>query len=380
MGDGGVGIGGRPAGGAVRHGFQGGLGGLRRVVRVDILSRMSTNPEDHRPESAAAGTPTVRLHPERAEADGEAGKADPVARFLHSAILRRWRGLAESVPAALDADAEAVHNLRVSSRRLRAVMTVFASHLRSNRAKKVGQALRKVTRSAGGAREWDVHGETLARQHAASTREGERAAIEHMLELVDARRAHEHARMTRRLAKIDFARLGRSVRWLSEHLVSTATGQALPQAAWSVLEPLVREALCGMTRLRERERADEMHTQRIAVKRLRYAIELLEPAFADGHARLVARCKQLQEILGRHHDLVVLDELLSRTLARLSEHGRTTLADGLLAPLERLRGERRDQYLEFCGVTTLLDEESFADEVRRGLRLPRRVGQSVSGE
>ncbi|MBK8914752.1 MAG: CHAD domain-containing protein [Phycisphaerales bacterium] len=339
---------------------------------------MITKEAEGRPEGAAPG------EPERGRSEAgpspDPGGGDAVARFVHSAILRRWRGLSESVPAALDSDAEAIHNLRVSSRRLRAVLTVFGGYLRTGRAKRVGKALRKVTRGAGGAREWDVHGEALARQHAASTREGERAAIEHMLELVDARRAHEHARMARRLAKIDFGRLGRDVRWLAEHLVSAAAGPALPEAAWGVLEPLLRDAFCGMPRLRERERADEMHALRIAVKRLRYAIELLEPAFADGHARLLARCKQLQDVLGRHHDLVMLDELLSRTLSRLSEHGRGTLADGLLPPLERLRGERREQYLEFCGVTTLLDDESFADEVRRGLRMPRRIGASESGE
>lgn len=299
-----------------------------------------------------------------------APRADAGARLIHDAILKRWKALAQNADACrLGQDVEALHDLRVASRRLRAVLRVFAERLPGKRRRRAGKALKKMTRLLGSTREWDVHAETLARLHAGTPREVERAALEHVLELVDVRRGHERAAMQRELEELHVARLERDVRAIAEH-VALADGEAgLPALSWQVLQPLAREAFEELPRLRERERPEDLHAMRIACKRLRYALELLEPAFCDGHAKVVTRCKHLQELLGRHHDLHVLEEQLTRTLSRLTEHGRDALAEGLLGPLERLRCERRDQYIEFCGATAMLDTDSFLEEVRRGLRL-----------
>lgn len=296
--------------------------------------------------------------------------ADAYTRFVHDTIQKRWRALENSAPTAQTGeDVEALHQLRVAARRLRTTIHNFATVLPPKRAKRSEKLLRKVMRVVGAPREWDVHGETLARLHAATPSEIERAAIEHVLELVDVRRSHERAEMVRRLAKIELDKIGRDIRWLADHVASAGRPADLAHVAQSLLEPLAREAFASLGRQRERERPDELHAVRIACKHLRYALELLEPAFADGHARLLSRCRHLQDLLGRHHDLFMLEELLTRTLGRLNEHGRATLAEGLLGPLERLRSERRDQYVEFCGATATLDSDSFIGEIRRGLRV-----------
>lgn len=295
---------------------------------------------------------------------------DAISRFVHDAIQKRLRTLESSSAAARTGeDVEALHDLRVASRRLRATVTLFADLLPGKRVKRSGKLLRKLTKLLGAPREWDVHAETLARLHAATPHDGERAATEHLLELVDARRGHERAEMTRKLGEIDLDKISRDMRWLSDHVATVGLPADLPHAAFDVLQPLAREAFSGIARLRERERPDDLHALRIQCKHLRYALELLEPAFCDGHAKLLSRCRQLQEVLGRHHDLVMLEELITRTLGRLSEHGRTALAEGLLGPLERLRSERREQYVEFCNATAMVDAESFTSDVRRGLRL-----------
>jgi CHAD domain-containing protein len=306
---------------------------------------------------------------EATRAGHESHPAD-YAEVVEQAVLKQWRLLARSEPGARRGDdLEALHDMRVASRRLRAALRVFGPWFPKRKLARVRKRVRKLTRSLGTAREWDVHGETLAGLHAGAGSELERAAIEHILELVDARRLSERSAMARALDRMDLEQLGRDLAALLQQLDPDEVPHDPAPAAQAVLEPLVEAAFGTVARLQEKERADELHAMRIGVKRLRYALELLEPAFDDSHARLIARTKSLQGVLGKHHDLVLLEELLTRALKRLSEHGRRALADGLVGPLERVRVERRARYAEFLTATQGLSAASFADEVRRGLHV-----------
>lgn len=317
----------------------------------------------------AAGAEAPRDERETASA-GRAAHAADYAEVVEQAVLKQWRLLARSEPGARRGDdLEALHDMRVASRRLRAALRVFGPWFPKRKLVRVRRRLRKLTRALGAAREWDVHGETLSGLHAGTGAELERAAIEHILELVDARRLSERTAMVRALDRMNLEQLERDLAALVEQLDRDEVPHDAAQAAWEVLAPLVQAAFGSVERLQEQERADELHAMRIAVKRLRYAMELLEPAFEAGYERLSARVRLLQGVLGKHHDLVLLEELLARALRRLAEHGRRALADGLVGPLESVRVERRERYTEFLAATQGVSAASFAEEVRRGLRV-----------
>lgn len=301
---------------------------------------------------------------------GQGSHPADYAEVVEHAVLKQWRMLARCEPGARRGDdLEALHDMRVASRRLRAALRTFGPWFPPRKLARVRKRVRKLTRALGAAREWDVHGETLSGLHAGAGPELERAAIEHILELVDARRLSERTAMTRALDRLDLEQLERDLAALLAQLDPDEVPHDPGPAAWEVLEPLVQAAFGAVARLQEKERADEMHAMRIGVKRLRYALELLEPAFDGSHGRLIGRTKSLQGVLGKHHDLVLLEELLARALKRLSEHGRRALADGLVGPLERLRVERRERYAEFVAATQGVSAASFAEEVRRGLHV-----------
>lgn len=290
------------------------------------------------------------------------------ADFVRRALLKRFKAVAAEEEQIHDEESpESLHDMRVASRRLRAALRVFQPYLPEKSAKRCAKRVRKLTRGLGASREWDVHAETLAALHAATTRPTELAAIEHVMELVDARRTQERLSLSNVLHGCDMQRLAKDIRNVAERAKS-GPPESTPQAtAWETLEPMIGAAFDPTPRLRERESAEELHTQRIDVKRLRYAIELLQPLFAHGAERLLARLKHLQEMLGRHHDHVLLEELLARVLSRLTEHGRRTLAEGLVGPIDRLRVERREKYDDYLRATGELTTDTIAREVRAAL-------------
>src|SRR5262249_2584905 len=140
--------------------------------------------------------------------------------------------------------------------------------------------------------------------------------------------------------------------------------------AWEAIAPKLDNVLGSLDQLRARERPDELHRARVATKKLRYALELLELAFRKRPPLLLSHAKALQEILGRHHDAVVLENLLAGTQAQLRENGRDTLAKGLGDALGRVRLDRLAHYEAFRALCADWSLDHFAADVKSGLGFP----------
>jgi CHAD domain-containing protein len=95
------------------------------------------------------------------------------------------------------------------------------------------------------------------------------------------------------------------------------------------------------------EYPEEMHRLRIDLKKLRYAMELFQPIFGDDYGALYERVERLQELLGAHHDLVVLGEIVEDLKDRLRTKHRETLLSGLETLNDQLVRERRDLLARF---------------------------------
>jgi CHAD domain-containing protein len=84
------------------------------------------------------------------------------------------------------------------------------------------------------------------------------------------------------------------------------------------------------------ERQLAMHDVRKAAKRARYTAE------AVGMTGQAKRAETVQEVLGRHQDGVVAQELLTAEAARAREAGEDTFTYGVLAGIEHAAAERAD--------------------------------------
>lgn len=273
------------------------------------------------------------------------------------------------LPGVFDGDVESVHQARIVTRRLREVLPLVGSH--DPNASRAAETLRDAGHALGRVRELDVMRGMLEqafdRVPAAAVLVAEcRRAVQR--EQLDARRD-----MVKTLEALELPRLAallsRTHRpaWWRHRAGASAWRLALQQ--------------------RIAERADEMvqtvqhatgvyfpnrsHTARVAVKKLRYAVEVAQETALWTPPRLLKHLRGVQSRLGDIHDLQVLnnrlDQLAGEPAARTESL--SVLMSVLQNDIARHHAEyvqRRDRLFAIAGAC-----RRFAD--RRGrpnLRLP----------
>jgi len=219
-------------------------------------------------------------------------------------IRQRLGALDRALPAARKGDVAAVHSARVATRRLREALPVVAG---GKVGRKLRKRMRRLTRALGPVRELDVALMTLDEVRASGD-VGD-AAITRLQQMVREERERLLIEMRRQIARCDLRKLektalGATEKRRSDHRrVMQADRRAAHRGA--DLQAAIRNA-AGIYL------PDRLHFVRIAVKKLRYAMEIardLRGSRAMAHLRTLQR---VQDLLGRMHDLEVL---IARTRA-----------------------------------------------------------------
>jgi len=231
------------------------------------------------------------------------------------AFLRHEAGTREGV------DPEALHDMRVAGRRMRAALGLFAPYL-PKRAEALRRELGRLGRVLGAVRDLDVQlGQLAAWRRAANASESpsfdaieavlvrkRQVARYRLLEALDGKR---YTRLTDRLCT--FLRRG--------PLRRPATGRSSAR--------LVAPELIGRRYRKTRRAGDELtressptefHALRIRAKGLRYALEFHQPLY-DGEVAAMIECLTgLQDLLGEHQDAVVAAGHLETLAGRGRRH------------------------------------------------------------
>ncbi|MGI8511841.1 MAG: CHAD domain-containing protein [Solirubrobacteraceae bacterium] len=130
----------------------------------------------------------------------------PEARFRHAAAAAlevRAEEVFEWRVAVLDtSDTERVHDMRVATRRLRAVMEVFAPCFPKRRHRKALKEVKSIADVLGERRDPDVAIEALEKV-AADLSAGDRGGIEGLVEELRAEQARANARLADAIADLD---------------------------------------------------------------------------------------------------------------------------------------------------------------------------------
>ncbi len=247
--------------------------------------------------------PTARLR----------GKTRPAAAFaaLGETGLRR---IEDCLATLLQRDeAEDVHALRVAVRHLRAVLWVFGPLLPQGITERWNEDLRTLAGTAGDVRDWDVFlAETM--QPALDRQPGD-PVLHGVIDTARARRQLARETMMARLRQYRDDALPALHRDLAHLPVHADDGSGC-------LGPFARTRVRKARKtLRQRNRAARhdgllaLHRQRIAGKRLRYAIEALAPVLpAQKTKRLRRRLIRRQGKLGSVVDDSVARRLMSECL------------------------------------------------------------------
>jgi CHAD domain-containing protein len=227
---------------------------------------------------------------------------------LNDALLApRITALREMLPAALAGDVSAVHQSRVASRRLREVLPPLRDVLPHGAADRAKVEVRRVTRALGATRELDVAialFESLVEAHGLD--DAAAAAVRRSLATAraGAQRRLKAALPPRRRHKLESA-----LEALAGHEPADAMERAQRAAGARVARRgrRLRKALDEAGAIYVPER---LHQVRIAVKKLRYALEVTADLRGVRTPARVTQLRHIQDLLGRAHDLHVLGERL----------------------------------------------------------------------
>jgi CHAD domain-containing protein len=236
-------------------------------------------------------------------------------------------------------DAEAVHDLRVVTRRLEQALIALSPDGLPKPMKRLRRMLRRVRRALGSWRNCDVALAMTAKRRRQTRSRRRRAAWDLIYRTLEHRRLEECIRARRKLLDKDLRGFARRLQ--------LALRELLPAAPEARLHGFVRaEAQAAWSRwceVRSRAEADRnvtsIHALRVATKRLRYHVELAREIGDVGAEPLLDWCRALQERLGDWHDHQMLQQVMAEALARpdamLSE------PDVVQAGLAELARERR---------------------------------------
>ncbi|BDU78749.1 CHAD domain-containing protein [Mesoterricola sediminis] len=288
--------------------------------------------------------------------------------LLHRALEARLGRLMEILGGpAWAGDPGALHDARVASRRVRAVLDLVRPDCYPG-LQRHRRALRRLTRALGTLRELDVHTaflEDLAWRLPGVT---PGAALEHALEGLDRQRRKRRAHLAADLPLRGLRRLPELLEVPS--LPEPFRPSRLADDVWAALGPRFDEAFALLPGLLELEDPEALHRARIRLKRLRYALEALAGAWPEPPAPALAGLKDLQAALGEHHDLATLESGLQRLLAGLEGRGRRILAQGLVELLACAGDARLAAFHRFRTAAAAAPSRPLRSGLRLGLGLP----------
>jgi CHAD domain-containing protein len=247
------------------------------------------------------------------DALAEAGRK--VLRYHFTAMLRHEAG------TRLGEDIEALHDMRVATRRMRAAFEVFGEVFKPKVLKSHLKRLRTAGRTLGRVRDLDVSLEKVT-HYLQTLPAGERQGLQPLLDAWEQERQVAHSRL---VAYLDSPEYREFTEQFFVFLTTPGAGarpipEALPAA------PQVREIAPVLiyTRLAAvrlyaavlpNASVEQLHTLRIECKKLRYTVEFFREVLGREAKAVVNDLKDLQDHLGDLNDAQVATHILSNFLA-----------------------------------------------------------------
>lgn len=340
-------------------------------------------------DPTATSSPAAARDPQ--EAIGER-PPDPWAE-VRKLALRQLNRLVTLEPKVLrDESPAAIHDLRVASRRLQEVLDLLYPAPRPQEIQKLRRKLRRARRALSEVRNCDVLLERVAAA-LARKRSAHEEAWEALGAYLNERRVEAVAKGLRKLTKINLAAFYLHVkRYLaaagrptdegvpepspdttegSAHVIAFPDGDEIfHQRLAAALERDWQAFDAQVAASQGEQHAPLIHQVRIAAKRLRYLIEVVDELEAEGSAEALAWLRRLQQHLGNWHDLEILEQVTIEMIGRpkfLREHLDTAMK--LEKLILRNRGSKKRLVQRYLHMTL------GSDEYRR---LARWVGRTAS--
>ena len=238
---------------------------------------------------------------------------------IHEAIRRllflEFRVVLINVDEAVKAaDTEALHDLRIAVRRMRAVLRAFGKLLRPTSAERIDLDLQRLNRVLGIARDLDVWIGFCSKESVAAQFTGHRlwaGFVAHQLEL----RRLQQATVRRHLHGAGFSglrlRVGRFLRFDLPKAARSEAPAPLERPARRALDKNLRQVQ-KLAHLRHSRSPEKIHRLRIALRRVRYLSGFYGEVLGKPVQRLHKRAHAVEGVIGRIRDAdLALQRILS---------------------------------------------------------------------
>ncbi|MER0445593.1 CYTH and CHAD domain-containing protein [Streptomyces sp. Edi4] len=293
-------------------------------------------------------------------ADAEAGRTrgvppEPAEDTAGARVLAHLRAQRDALvaldPAVRRELPDAVHRMRVTTRRLRSAFKSYAKVLDRTVTDPLGDELKWLARELGVDRDGDVLAQRLdAHIRALPTT----LVLGPVTARLCVRRVAQHAEARRTtLAALDSPRHLALLGALDRLLADPPLLPGAHRPAARVLRRAVRKDHRRLARRLDTalalapgpERDLALHAARKAAKRARYAAQAATPVLGKPAKKLAKRLKAVQNTLGDHQDSVVARAALRTLAARAHAAGETAFTWGLLYGREEARAAAREREL-----------------------------------
>jgi len=239
---------------------------------------------------------------------------DTTAAAVRHMVAHQLHQLRSSDPGTRSGEPEALHDMRVATRRLRAALRIFAAGIPVRHQTRLSDELQWLGKLLGRVRDLDVQLEKLDRFTAAAPA-GFRPALGLVRAHLDAERLRCRANMvagldTRRyfrlLIRLEHFASGREARRRRD----AAALESIAATGRGDIKKAFRRLLKRGAKIEATPYPEDLHALRMRAKRLRYLLEFLQELTGKPGRLLVKRLTELQDLLGSYHDAVVAAEFV----------------------------------------------------------------------
>jgi CHAD domain-containing protein len=300
----------------------------------------------------------------------------PVSTTRSELLNKRVDQFKRVLHAVEEGDVRALHQARVTSRRMRELLPML--QLDRARARKLGRRLRKITARLGTVRELDVLLMLIDELHVSGRRGS--GGLGRVGVRVSKDRDHARKRLAAELPVGHMTRLSRKLGRIAESLDEAERASSKTTARswrWAIDARVAKRARRLSSMIADAGALylpDRLHAVRIAVKKFRYALELSAEASHDRSSADLRVLKRGQELLGRMHDVQMLIDQVRQTQASLAPPSVTVWRDldTLVASLEddcrRLHARYMRQRSDLSAVAERRSEQPQPATIRAQAR------------
>lgn len=319
---------------------------LEKTLRAHSISRA-----DHRSKLARALEETGAGTQPQPETDAKAGETGTAGEELLRYVDEQVSTLVELDPSVRRDLPDAVHQMRVTCRRLRSILRSYRPVLAREVTDPVRAELKWLGAELGAERDQEVLRERLGSHIRTSPTELVLGPVEARLRVWDvARTAEARQRTLDALRSPRYLALLDSVATLVQRpplrrKAERAPEKVMTKAILKEYERLAARVTHAMEIPPGTERDTALHRARKAAKRTRYATEPARSALGKPAKRFGKRVKAVQKVLGEHQDSVVARDTLHQLAVAAQTAGEAGFTWGLLYGQERALAEQREREL-----------------------------------